>query len=297
MSGPSRVAITGASGFLGSALADFLRATGSEVLGVGRDARSAIRWDPAAGTIDAPALEGMHAVVHLAGSSVAERWTAARKQEIRESRVQGTRLLAESLARLAAKPAVLVCASGVGIYGSRGDEWLDETSSFGDDFLSEVGVAWEAAARPAAEAGIRVVHARTGIVLHRSGGALAKMLLPFSLGAGGKLGDGTQWMSWISRVDYVRALRHAIDTDAIVGAMNVVGPEPVTNATFTEGLGRILRRPTIATVPAIALRALFGEMADGAVLASQRVRPAVLERTGFRFEHASLSSALRAALD
>lgn len=291
--GARRIAVTGASGFLGAALVPFLTTGGHAVRTVGRGAGSGVRWDPARGELDARALEGVDAVIHLAGSSVAERWTPRTRAAIRESRVQGTRLIAERIASLAVKPEVLVCASGVGIYGSRGDEWLTETSSHGDDFLAEVGEAWEGATAPAREAGIRVVLARTGIVLNPSGGALAKMLTPFQLGAGGRLGSGRQWMSWISREDYVGAIHHAMQSPEVQGPMNVVGPEPVTNATFTATLGRLLHRPTLAAVPAFALKAIFGEMAEGTILASQRARAGVLEATGFRFLHPSLSSALR----
>jgi len=291
--GPRHVAITGASGFLGAALLPFLTTGGHRVRRIGRGSGSDVRWDPAAGTLDAAALDGIDTVIHLAGSSVAERWTEANRRAIRDSRVRGTRLLAEAIARSAVKPRVLVSASAIGIYGSRGDAWLDETSASGDDFLAEVGREWEAATAPAREAGVRVVLLRTGLVLNPSGGALGKMLLPFQLGAGGRLGSGRQWMSWISREDWVGAVHHAMQEEAVAGAMNVVGPEPVTNATFTETLGRVLHRPTLAPVPAFALKALFGAMAEGTILASQRVRPAVLERTGFRFLHPSLSSALR----
>lgn len=290
------IAITGASGFLGAALVPSFTDAGHPVRTVGRDARSDVRWDPARGQLDAAGLAGVRAVIHLAGSSVAVRWTAANQARILASRVQGTRLIAESIARMAVRPEVLVCASGIGIHGSRGDQWLDETASHGDDFLAEVGAAWERAAAPARDAGIRVVLARTGVVLHPSGGALAKMLLPFRLGVGGRLGDGTQWMSWISRTDYVRAVHHAVWSAGVAGPMHVVAPEPVTNATFAETLGRVLHRPAIVPVPAFALRLLLGEMADGTVLASQRVRPAVLTAYGFEFRHPTLSSALRAEL-
>ncbi len=291
--GARRIAVTGASGFLGAALVPFLTTGGHTVRTVGRGAGSAVRWDPSRAQLGGAALEGVDAVIHLAGSSVAERWTPRTRAAILESRVQGTRLIAETIAKLAVKPEVLVCASGVGIYGSRGDEWLTETSSHGDDFLAEVGAAWEGATAPARDAGIRVVLARTGIVLNPAGGALAKMLTPFQLGAGGRLGNGRQWMSWISREDYVGAIHHALQTPQVQGPMNVVGPEPVTNATFTDTMGRLLHRPTLAAVPAFALKAIFGEMADGTVLASQRARPGVLEASGFRFLHPSLSTALR----
>lgn len=292
--GAQRVAITGASGFLGAALVPFLRTGGHAVRTIGRGAGSDARWDPAAGRLDEGALEGLDAVVHLAGSSVATRWTAATRREIRESRVQGTRLVAETIARARRKPSVLLCGSAIGIYGAqRGDERLDETSAPGDDFLAEVGRAWEEAARPALEAGVRVVFLRTGIVLNPSGGALAKMLPPMLLGAGGKLGDGRQWMSWIAREDWVGAVHHLMMTPEAQGPMNLVAPEPATNATFTETLGRIVHRPTLATVPAFALKALFGAMAEGTVLASQRVLPAALVASGFRFAFPTLASALR----
>ena len=290
---PRRVAITGASGFLGGALVPFLTTGGHAVRTIGRGAQSDARWHPAASQLDAGALDGIDAVIHLAGSSVAERWTAGTKREILSSRLQGTRLIAEQCARAKVAPEVLVCASAVGIYGSRGDDTLDEQSALGDDFLADVGRQWEAAAAPARDAGIRVVHLRTGIVLNPSGGALAKMVTPMLLGAGGRLGSGTQWMSWISREDWVGAVYHVLQTPGLVGAVNLTAPEPVTNRTFTEALGRILRRPTIAAVPAFALRALFGEMASGTILASQRAHPTALQRSGFRFAHPTLASALR----
>ena len=291
------VAITGASGFLGSALAAHFRATGDLVVTVGRSPGSDVRWDPARGTITGAALGDADRVVNLAGSTIGQRWTAAVRPDLKASRVAATRLLCETLARQSRRPAVLLSGSAIGIYGSRGDEWLDESSAPGSDYLAEVASAWEAATAPAREAGIRTVLMRTGIVLHPRGGALAKMLLPFQLGAGGRLGDGRQWMSWISRTDWLAAVAHLAGDAARAGAVNVVGPEPVTNATFTDTLGRILRRPTVAAVPAFALKALFGEMAGATVLASQRVRAGVLEASGFRFSHPTLSSALRAELD
>lgn len=291
--GPRRIAVTGASGFIGGALVPFLTTGGHEVRTVGRGAGSDVRWDPARGTLDEAALAGVDAVIHLAGASVAERWTEANRRAIRDSRVQGTRLIAEACARMRPRPEVLVSASAIGIYGSRGDEWLDEGSATGDDFLADVGRAWEAAADPARQAGIRVVHPRIGIVLNPGGGALAKMVPPFVAGVGGRLGDGAQWMSWISREDLVGALHFALQAGALEGPVNVVAPEPVTNATFAATLGRVLHRPAVAPVPAFVLRTLFGEMADGTILASQRVRPSALERAGFRFLHPTLTGALR----
>jgi hypothetical protein len=242
------------------------------------------------------ALGPLQAVVHLAGEPIAQRWTPERKRAIRESRVRGTRQLAEACAKLAVKPSVFVCASAIGIYGSRGDEVLDETSKVGDDFLSEIGRAWEAAAAPARDAGMRVVHIRTGLVLSPDGGALGKMILPFKAGVGGRMGSGRQWMSWISRTDWVRAVRFAIESPGLSGAVNLTGPEPVTNATFTSTLARILRRPAVMPVPAFALKAVFGEMAEGTILASQRVMPRALEAAGFQWKHPTLTGALRAEL-
>jgi uncharacterized protein (TIGR01777 family) len=291
--GPRTIAITGASGMVGSALVPFLTTGGHRVRTIGRGAASAVRWDPARGALDGAALDGVDAVVHLAGENVGARWTAARRRAIVDSRLQGTRLIAETIARMPRKPEVLVSASAIGIYGVRGDEWLDESSTLGDDFLAEVGRQWEAATAPAREAGVRVVHLRIGIVLAAGGGALGKMLLPFQLGVGGVLGTGRQWMSWISREDLIGAIHHAIQTPALTGAVNAVAPTPVTNREFTAGLGQVLRRPTIAPVPDVVLRMLFGEMAEGTVLASQRVRPTALEGSGFSFLHRTLDDALR----
>jgi uncharacterized protein (TIGR01777 family) len=232
-------------------------------------------------------------VIHLAGASVAERWTAAQKRAIRESRVQSTRLVAETLARMSSRPAVLVCGSAVGIYGDRGDEVLEETSALGDDFLADVGREWEGATVAARDAGVRVVHLRTGIVLNPGGGALGKMLLPFQAGVGGRLGGGTQWMSWISREDWIGAAHFALQTPTLQGAVNLTAPEPVTGATFASTLARVLHRPALFPVPAIALTTMFGEMARGTILASQRALPLALEGAGFRFAHPTLASALR----
>jgi len=278
---------------VGSALVPFLTTGGHTVRTIGRGSSSAVRWDPARGQLDPASLDGVDAVVHLAGENVGARWTAARRRAIVDSRLQGTRLIAESVAKMTRKPEVLVSASAIGIYGSRGDEWLDESSALGDDFLAEVGQQWEGATAPAREAGVRVVQLRIGIVLAAGGGALGKMLLPFQFGVGGMLGHGRQWMSWISREDLIGAIHHAIQTPTLAGAVNVVAPAPVTNREFTKTLGRVLHRPTIAPVPAFVLRALFGEMAEGTVLASQRVRPAALEGSGFSFLHPTLEDALR----
>ena len=288
-----RVAITGASGFLGTSLAAFLTTGGHSVLRIGRGRENDVQWDPARGQLDASALDGVDAVIHLAGSSVAERWTEEHKRSIRESRVQSTRLIAQAIAKLAKKPRVLLSGSAIGIYGSRGDEALDESSALGDDFLADVGREWEAETRVAEDAGVRVAHLRTGIVLNPAGGALAKMVTPFLAGVGGKLGSGRQWMSWISREDWLGAAHHALFTESVRGAVNLVGPEPVTAATFAATLARVLGRPNLFPVPAFALKTLFGAMAEGTILASQRVLPKALERSGFAFAHPSLASALR----
>jgi uncharacterized protein (TIGR01777 family) len=300
-----KVIVTGATGLIGSALVRSLLADGHTVTrlvrGGGRGAPSPgvsdVRWDPEKGSVDAAALEGHDAAVHLAGEPVAEgRWTEEKKRRIRESRARGTRLLAETLARLARKPAVLVSASATGYYGDRGAELLTEESASGNDFLSEVCREWEANARPAAEAGIRVVHPRIGVVLDAAGGALPKMLTPFKLGVGGRLGDGRQYMSWITLPDVVSVIRRAIDDGELRGPVNAVAPRPVTNGEFTKTLGRVLGRPTIFAVPEFALRLAFGEVADAALLASQRVEPARLKAAGFRFADPELEGALRRVL-
>ena len=235
-------------------------------------------------------IGGADAIVHLAGAPIAVRWTARRKREMLESRVQGTRRIVEAIARQERAPRVLVCASAIGFYGDRGNEELTEESGPGSDFLAQVVREWEDAARAAR---VRSVQLRFGLVLSPHGGALAKMLPAFRLWVGGRLGSGAQWMSWIGLHDLVRAIRFAIDSNEMSGAVNAVAPQPVTNAEFTATLGRVLRRPAVMPVPAMALHALFGEMAGLTMLASQRVKPARLERAGFRFEYPALEGALR----
>lgn len=292
-----RIAITGASGLIGRALAASLLADGHAVVRIGRGADSDIQWDPAADRIDARALEGVSGVVHLAGANVGERWTPGHKRAIVESRVAGTACIARAIARLSSPPRVLVSASAIGIYGNRGDEWLDEASTPGDDFLARTGVQWEAAAAPARDAGIRVVHPRTGVVMTPEGGALAKLLPVFRLGGGAPLGRGTQWMSWISLPDTVAAFRTLLANDRVRGAVNVVTAAPITNREMTRLVAAAVHRPAILpAVPAFALRLMYGEMADATLLASQRVRPAVLQREGFRFAHPTLDAALAALL-
>lgn len=292
------VAVTGSSGFLGSAFVSSLSAGGHRVIPlVRREVRpgeDALRWDPVSGAIASPGSAIADAVVHLAGESIAGgRWTAAKKQRIRESRVDATRRLTDTLTRLAKPPAVLVCASAIGYYGHRGDEVLTEESRPGAGFLADVGREWEAASAAAILRGIRVVTLRIGIVLSPAGGALAKMLTPFRLGLGGVIGGGAQWMSWIALDDVIGALRHALGTDALRGPVNAVAPAPVTNAEFTRTLGRVLRRPTLVPMPAFAARLALGEMADELLLSSQRVLPARLLASGFAFRYPTLEGALR----
>lgn len=297
-----RILVSGASGLIGSALVPYLASRAHEVNRLVRASSEAgtgkIPWDPCAGILDAESLEGFDAVVHLAGENIAGgRWTAERKRQILESRSKGTRLLAETLSRLAEPPKVLVSASAIGYYGDRGQEILREESKPGKGFLSEVCVAWEEATRSASEKGIRVVNPRIGIVLSADGGALAQMLLPFRMGVGGKIGSGNQYMSWISMGDLLGAICHSIDDDSLAGAVNAVAPKPVTNLEFTQTMGRVLSRPAIVPLPGFAARLLFGEMADGLLLASARVEPARLLATGYEFKHAELETALRHVLN
>lgn len=301
MADAQRVVVSGASGLLGQALVPALRARGIQVARLVRRAPRAddeVRWDPAAGTIDVEGLSGVTGAIHLAGDNVASgRWTDAKKASIRDSRVQGTTLLAGALANLSPKPRVMVSASAIGYYGSRGDETLDERSSAGDGFLASVCVEWEAATEAAQAAGIRVVNARIGVVLAADGGALAKMKTPFLFGVGGRIGDGTQYMSWITLDDVVSALIFALERDELSGPVNLVSPNPVTNAELTNTLGRVLKRPTLFPVPKFALRLGMGsQMADEMLISSTRVKPAVLEQHGFHWEHADLTSALRSVL-
>jgi uncharacterized protein len=293
------IAITGSSGLIGTALAAALRADGHRVRPLVRGPSpdpAAVRWDPAAGTIDATGLEGVDAVVHLAGVGIGDkRWNEAHKAAVRESRTAGTGLLARTLAGLDRPPAVLVSGSAVGYYGDRGDEVLTELSAPGDDFLAGVVQAWEAAADPATEAGIRTVLLRTGIVLAAKGGALPRLALPFKLFLGGRLGSGRQWMSWVHLDDEVGAIRFVIDTPGVAGPVNAVAPEPLTNAELARALGAALHRPAAVPVPAFGPRLLMGrEMADELVFASQRVRPQVLTDAGYPFAHTDVRAALRA---
>ena len=289
------VLVSGATGLIGSALIPELEAGGHRVTRLTRSSRSAedIRWDPDAGTMEGD-LEGTEVVVHLAGESIAEgRWTQEKKRRIVESRQKGTRLLAERIAGLQAPPSVMVSASAIGYYGDRGNELLTEESESGDLFLSRVCQEWEAAAQPAREAGVRVVHPRFGIVLSTKGGALGTTLPIFKLGGGGKIGSGRQYWSWVSLDDVVGAIVHAIQTDDLSGPVNVTAPDPPTNAEYTRVLGRVLGRPTFFTVPAPAARIALGGMADELLLASARVEPATLQETGYQYRHPELEGALR----
>ena len=297
--GPMRVAVTGSTGLIGSALVERLRREGYAVSRVVRSAAKAgpgdVVWDPAAGTIDAAALEGVDAVVHLAGENVGSRWTEEKKRRIRDSRVKSTRLLSETIARMTRKPRVLVQASGPGIYGDRGDEVLTEASAPGTGFLAEVGRDWEGASGFAEEAGVRVVKLRFGIVLSAKGGMVQRMLLPFRMGVGGRIGSGRQWLPWISREDVVEVIVRAIRDERLRGPV-IAAAGSVRNQEFTDALARALRRPAVLPVPAFGLRLVFGDMADEGLLASQRVEPAKLREIGHVFHHPTLDTALAAAL-
>jgi len=297
---PRRVLISGATGFIGGGLTERLAREGVEVLRLTRRVRTPqdVQWDPEGGTFDAHALDGVDAVVNLAGEKIDQRWSSDRKQQIRESRLRATTLLARAIADRADRPRVFVSGSAVGIYGDRGDEILDERSPLGDDFLARLAQEWEDAARPAAMAGVRVVHPRTGIVLGAHGGALARMLTPFRLGAGGPMGDGRQWMSWIALGDMVAALMFALRSDDLVGPANFTAPEPARNAELTAALGRAVHRPAVVPTPTFALKLLFGgEMVDATLLASQRALPRALLAAGFEFRHPRLEDALRHELN
>lgn len=298
-----KVLVTGSTGLVGTALGGALRQAGHTVVPLRRPQTSGAdsgdpQWDPATGRIDAAALEGLDAVVHLAGANIgSERWSPRRKALIRNSRVEGTRLLTEALAGLQRPPRVLVCSSAMGFYGDRGDEILDESKLPGKGFLPEVCVEWEAAAAPASRAGIRTVHLRSGMILDPRDGALARMLPPFRWGLGARLGSGRQYMSWVTLDDTIAIVRFAMDNEDLRGPVHCVAPNPVTNAAFTTTLGRVLGRPAFLSAPAWALRLLFGaEMADAVLLSSTRMVPQTLQRAGFSFQHPELETALRQLL-
>lgn len=298
--GTQRIAVTGATGLIGGALTESLQADGHTVHRITRSESSAteddIVWDPDAGRLDAAALEGVDGVVHLAGEPIGDtRWTADVKRRIRDSRERGTRLLATTLAGLDTPPPVLVSGSAVGYYGDRGDEVITEDAGPGDDFMARVCVAWEQATAPAEEAGIRVVHARSGVVLAQGGPLIDKVELPFRLGVGGRVGTGRQYVPWIALADHVRALRYLLDHQSLAGPVNLSAPDPATNAELTKAIGDVLRRPTVLPIPMAALRLLYGEMGEALAGVSQRVIPRRLQEAGFSFEH-TLVSALRVAL-
>jgi len=289
------VLVSGATGLIGASLTRALENAGHTVTRLTRSPKSDkdIGWDPEVGRIDGD-LSGTEAVVHLAGESISEgRWNAEKKARILDSRVKGTRLLAESVASLPETPRVMVSASAIGFYGDRGNELLTEESRAGTSFVAGVCRAWEAAADPAREAGIRVVHPRIGIVLSTEGGALATTLPIFKLGAGGRIGNGRQYLSWIHLDDVIGAILHSITTESLNGPVNLTAPEPPTNAVYTDTLGKVLGRPTIFPVPATAIRVALGEVADELLLASARVEPARLKETGYTYRHPGLEGALR----
>jgi len=300
-----KILVTGSSGLVGTALVRALGRDGHMVCRLMRPESAAneevkdgfnVAWNPATGELGGAGV-GPDAVVNLAGASIADgRWSAERKQVLRSSRIGTTRALVEALAKMNVRPSVLVSASAIGIYGNRGDELLTEESKVGTDFLAELARDWEAEVLKAEALGIRVVLARLGIILSREGGALAKVLVPFKLGAGGRLGSGQQWMSWVTLDDVVGILRMAIEKVAVRGAVNVVAPQPVKNAEFTKVLARALHRPALFPAPGFALRLALGEMADALLLSSQRVAPQRVQQAGFRFAHADLTTALGAVL-
>jgi uncharacterized protein len=297
-----KILITGSTGLVGSALVSELKQAGHTVCRLVRPGRINetnrqsegfdVKWDPTTGELGAAAV-GADAVVNLAGASIAEgRWTDKRKKVLRSSRVDTTRALVNALAKMAARPRVLVSASAIGYYGNRGEEILTEASATGNDFLSEVAREWELEAEKAEALGIRVVRARFGVILAREGGALPQMARPFRFGVGGRIGSGQQWMSWVSLVDVVSVLRFALENGSVRGAVNVVSPQPVRNAEFTVALAKALHRPALFPAPAFALRLILGEMADALLLASQRVVPAELEKQGYRFLQTDLANTL-----
>lgn len=295
-----RIVVSGASGLVGSALLPALTKQ-HEVYKLVRSTPKAganeIAWNPDKGTIDSEALEGADAVIHLAGENISEgRWTAEKKRRILESRVKGTRLISETLSRLKRKPRTLVSASAIGFYGDRGNEVLTEQSASGHDFLSEVCREWEAATELAARAGVRVANLRFGVILSGRGGALKKMLQPFKMGVGGKLGSGEQYMSWIALDDVVGVIIFALERNEVSGPVNTVAPNPVTNLEYTKTLGRVLSKPTIFFVPKFAARLVFGEMADALLLSSARVVPQKLQEAGFQFQYPEIEAALRHVL-
>ncbi len=293
-----RILVSGASGPIGAALLPSLKATGATVTRLVRNSATnpdEIAWDPARPLLP-DSVSGFDAVIHLAGESIVGRWTEARKRRIRESRSQGTGHLAQAVAKAPQPPRVFISASAVGFYGNRGDEILREDSPSGEGFAAEICRQWEAAAQPAAKAGIRTAQMRFGVVMSAEGGALPKMLPPFRLGLGGRLGNGRQWWPWVSVRDVVGAIQHVLNHESLTGPVNTVAPNPVTNAEFTSILASVLKRPAIFPMPAFAVRLVFGEMGEELFLGSQRVQPAKLVATGYQFQHPDLKNALKQIL-
>ena len=288
------VAIAGASGFLGGAFARHLSNAGHTVRRIGRLSSRGVdfQWDLDAGRLDPAALDGADAVINFAGATIAQRWTREHKQAILTSRVRSTEVLAKRMVAVRSPPRVFVSTSAVGFYGSRGDEVIDESSGPGRGFLADVVQRWEQAATPASDAGVRVVHPRLGLVMHPDGGVLAKLIPVYNIGGGGKIGKGTQWMSWIGLHDMMRALDFVMQTESIRGPVNVSAPNPLTNAQFSHTLGEVLHRPALATVPEFAIKLMFGEMGEETLLSGQRVVPKCLSDNGFRFDYPDLASAL-----
>ena len=291
-----KILIGGSHGLVGTALIKSLEAEGHEIFRLVRHAptsKTEVEWSPDRYSIALARIEGFDVVVNLAGESSAEgRWTDDKKRRIRESRVKGTKLLGDALANLSVPPKTFLCASAIGYYGNRGDEMLTEGSASGDGFLAKVCAEWEEATALATEKGIRVVNARFGVILDTNGGALKKMLPPFRMGVGGRIGSGKQWMSWIARGDVVGGMQFALANDSIRGPVNFVAPAPVTNAEFTKTLGKVLSRPTIFPIPAFAIKLLFGEMGEALLLGSQRVAPERLVAEGYKFSYPQLERAL-----
>ncbi len=293
-----KVAVTGASGLIGSALKPALASTGHDVVVLVRRAAHApaeLEWDPAAGSLDPSGLNDVDAIIHLAGATIGKRWSATRRRAILDSRVAGTRLLAETLASLDKRPRILVAASAIGYYGDRGDEELTDSSSQGSGYLAELVAAWEAAARPALDAGVRVVQLRTGLVLSKDGGALQRLLLPTRLCLGGPVAGGRQWWSWVTLDDLVSAYVYAIEHE-LSGQLNVAAPTPVTNKAFMKALGHALHRPAIVPFPRFAVGLAFGEMGRELLLSGQRVRCDRLRAAGFEFAHEEIDGALQHVL-